>query len=164
MGNGEASGPALDTDQPLSWRVAPYQPALLMLMVCAIAALNIYGHPSETVRALTLVLGAALLGAAVLALRMYLGVDADGVLVRYLARPVWLPWSDVARVEVVSAVRGSDTVRLVRHDGTYVDVPPSLLQPSTPTSKPRALARLNSVAHQLEARRARRVGRRSGLM
>jgi len=55
----------------------------------------------------------------------------------------------------VAAVRGSDTVRLVRQDGSYVDVPPSLLQPAKPTSKPRALAQLNSVANQLEARRAR---------
>ena len=150
-------GPALDTDQPLSWRVPPYQPALLMLVVCAVAALNIYAHPSQTVRAMTLVLGAAVLAAAVLTLRMYLGVDADGVIVRYLARPVWLPWSQLSRVEVVSAVRGSDTVRLVRHDGSYVDVPPSLLQPSAPTSKPRALARLNGIARQIETRRPRQV-------
>jgi hypothetical protein len=95
------------------------------------------------------------LAAAVLALRMYLGVDADGVVVRYLRRPVWLPWSQIARVEVAPGVRGSDTVRLVRHDGSYVDVPPSLLQPSVPTSRPRALAQLNSVARQIEARRVR---------
>jgi hypothetical protein len=155
--NREVGGPALDTDQPLSWRVPPYQPALLMLVVCAVAALNIYAHPSQTVRAMTLVLGAAVLAAAVLTLRMYLGVDADGVIVRYLARPVWLPWSQLSRVEVVSAVRGSDTVRLVRHDGSYVDVPPSLLQPSAPTSKPRALARLNGIARQIETRRPRQV-------
>ena len=157
MVNREVGGPALDTDQPLSWRVSPYQPALLMLVVCAVAALNVYGHPSQTARAMTLVLGAAVLAAAVLALRMYLGVDADGVLVRYLARPVWLPWSQISRVEVVSAVRGSDTVRLVRHDGSYVDVPPSLLQPAAPMSKPRALARLNGIAHQIETRRPRPV-------
>ena len=153
MVNREVSGPALDLDQPLSWRVPPYQPALLMLVVCAVAAWNIYGHPSETARALTLVLGAAVLAAAVLALRMYLGVDADGVVVRYLRRPVWLPWSQIARVEVVAGVRGSDTVRLVRHDGSYVDVPPSLLHPSAPTSKPRAIARLNGIVKQIEARR-----------
>ena len=155
----EVGGPVLDTAPPLSWRVPPYQAALLMLVVCAVAAWNIYGHPSQTSRALTLVLGAAVLGAAVLALRMYLGVDSDGVVVRYLRRPVWLAWSEIARVEVVSAVRGSDTVRLVRHDGSYVDVPPSLLQPATPTSKPRARARLNSIAHQIEARRADSVRR-----
>jgi hypothetical protein len=155
----EVRGPALSddqpltNDQPLTWRVPPYQSALLMLLVCAAAALNIYGHPSETVRVLTLALGALALGLAVLALRMYLGVDSDGVVVRYLRRPAWLSWSEIARVEVVSGVRGSDTVRFVRHDGSYVDVPPSLLQPATPMSKPRAAARLNSICNQIEARR-----------
>jgi hypothetical protein len=157
MVNREVGPAALDLDQPQSWRVPPYQPALLMLVVCAVAAWNIYGHPSETARALTLALGAAVLAAAVLALRMYLAVDADGVVVRYLRRPVWLPWSQIARVEVAPGVRGSDTVRLVRHDGSYVDVPPSLLQPATPTSKPRALARLNGIANQIERRRARKA-------
>jgi hypothetical protein len=154
----KAGGPALETDEPLSWRVPPYQPALLMLLVCGAAALNIYGHPSQTVRVLTLALGALALGMAVFALRMYLAVDSDGVVVRYLFRPVWISWSDVARVEVVSGVRGSDTVRVVRYDGSYVDVPPSLLQPATPTSKPRALARLRSIGNQIEARRIRRAG------
>jgi hypothetical protein len=153
----KAGGPALETDEPLSWRVPPYQPALLMLLVCGVAALNIYGHPSQTVRLLTLALGAIALALAGFALRMYLGVDAEGVVVRYLLRPTWLPWAELARIEVVSDVRGSNTVRLVRHDGSYVDVPPSLLQPSTPTSKPRALARLTSIGNQLEARRARRA-------
>ncbi|MEO7260565.1 MAG: hypothetical protein ABI047_04820 [Jatrophihabitantaceae bacterium] len=162
MADREVGGPALGTEQPVSWRVPPYQPALLMLIVCAAAALNIYGHPSETVRALTLALGALALGLAVLALRMYLGVDSDGVVVRYLRRPAWLLWPEIARVEVVSDVRGSDTLRVVRHDGSYVDVPPSLLQPSTPTSKPRAMARLNSIGNQIEARRAHRAAREQG--
>ncbi|HEX8080126.1 MAG TPA: hypothetical protein VF557_07950 [Jatrophihabitans sp.] len=154
----EAGGPALHTGRSLSWRVPPYQPALLMLLVCGAAALNIYGHPSETVRVLTLALGALALGLAVLGLRMYLGVDSEGAVVRYLRRPVWLPWSEIARVEVVSDVRGSDTVRFVRQDGSYVDVPPSLLQPSTPMSKPRAAARLNSIGNQIEACRGARPG------
>ncbi|HEY0165419.1 MAG TPA: hypothetical protein VGB75_00120 [Jatrophihabitans sp.] len=153
MANHEAGGPALRSGQRLSWQVPPYQPALLMLLVCGAAAWNIYGHPSETARALTLGLGALALGLAVLALRMYLGVDSDGAVVRYLGRPVWLPWAEVARVEVVSGVRGSDTVRFVRHDGSHVDVPPSLLQPSTPMSRPRAAARLNGIGNQIEAHR-----------
>jgi hypothetical protein len=151
----EVSRPALGTGEPLSWRVPPYQPALLMLVVCVAAALLIYGHPSDTVRSLALLLGTVALVAAVFALRMYLVVDAEGIEVRYLWRPAWLPWSEIARVEVVSAVRGSDTVRVVRRDGTYVDVPPSLLQPAVPTSKPRARARLNSIGNQIEARRNR---------
>ena len=145
------------TDDPLSWRVPPYQPALLMLLVCGVAALNIYGHPSQTVRIVTLALGVLALAMAVAALRMYLLVDDEGVLVRYLLRPAWLPWSEIARVEVVSDVRGADSIRLVRHDGSYVDVPPSLLQPSRPTSKPRALAQLTSIGNQIETRRIRRA-------
>jgi hypothetical protein len=157
--NHEVEGPAFDTDQPLSWRVPPYQPALLMLVVCAVAAVNIYGHPSQTVQAVTLVLGALALGLAVLALRMYLGVSSDGVVVRYVLHPSSLTWSQIARVEIVPDVRGSETVRFIAVDGSYVDVPPSLLQPARPTSKPRAAARLNGILHQIEARRPGHVGR-----
>lgn len=153
----EVVRPVAATDDPLSWRVPPYQPALLMLLVCGVAALNIYGHPSQTVRIVTLALGVLALAMAVAALRMYLLVDDEGVLVRYLLRPAWLPWSEIARVEVVSDVRGADSIRLVRHDGSYVDVPPSLLQPSRPTSKPRALAQLTSIGNQIETRRIRRA-------
>lgn len=151
----EVVRPAVDTREPLYWRVPPYQPALLMLVVCGSAALNIYGHPSQTVRVVTLALGVLALGLAAAALRMYLQVDAEGVLVRYLLRPSWLPWSEIARVEVVSGVRGADTLRVVRHDGSYVDVPPSLLQPARPTSKPRAFAQLTSIGNEIEARRGR---------
>jgi len=148
---GDSPGPAL------SWRVPPYQPALLMLLVCAVAALNVYGHPSQTVRVVTLAVGSLALGLAVLALRMYLGIDEDGVVVRHLLRPSWLAWSEIARVQVVPDVRGASTIRFFRRDGSYVDVPPSLLQPSKPTSKPRALARLEAISNQIEARR---IGRR----
>ena len=153
-GGGDRAEPV--TGERLSWRVPPYQAALLMLVVCAAAALLLYGHPSDTLRSLALGAGAIALAVAVFALRMYLVVDDEGVEVRYLGRPAWLPWPDIARVEVVSGVRGSDTVRLVRQDGTYVDVPPSLLQPATPTSKPRARARLTSIGNQIEARRTGR--------
>ena len=39
---------------PLVWRIPAYQPALLMLLVCAAAAINIYADPSTTVRIVTL--------------------------------------------------------------------------------------------------------------
>lgn len=155
MADPDPAAPA-SPDKPLSWQVPPYQPALLMLLVCAAAAFNIYGHPSQTVRVVTLAAGALALGLAVLAIRMYLSVDSEGVVVRYLLRPAWLPWSEIARVEVVSGVRGANTIRFVRNNGSYVDVPPSLLQPAKPTSKPRALAQLNSIGNQIEARRGRR--------
>jgi hypothetical protein len=147
--------PASSDTEPLSWRVPPYQPALLMLGVCAAAALNIYSHPSQSVRFVTLCCGAIALGLAVLALRMFLLVNDEGIAVRYVGREAWLPWSEIDRIEVVSQVRGGDTVRFVRHNGSYVDVPPSLLQPAKPTSKPRALAQLASISNQIEARRSR---------
>jgi hypothetical protein len=150
-GMGDSQG---DLVAPLSWRVPSYQPAFLLVTVCASAALNIYGHPSGQVRFVTLALGAAALVIAVAWLRMYLFVDDEGIEVRQIWRELWLPWSAIERIEVVSALGGM-TVRLSRHDGTQVDVPPSLLQPSKPTSKPRALAQLNGVVRELEERRVR---------
>lgn len=147
--------PAAANTEPLSWRVSPYQPALLMLLVCGAAALNIYGHPSEAVRTVTLGLGALSFGLAALALRMYLIVSDEGIAVRYLLRESWLGWPEIDRIEVVSDVRGANTVRITRLNGTYVDVPPSLLQPAKPTAKPRALARLGAISNQIEARRSR---------
>ena len=140
------------TDPPLIWRVPPYQPAVLLLLVCASAALNIYGHPAATVRIVTLALGIIAFGFAVVALRMHLIADDDGVAVRYLRREAWLPWPTVAEIEVVHGVRGASTMRVTRADGTFVDVPPSLLQPAKPTSKRTAEAQLENVVRQVRAR------------
>ena len=46
-----------------------------------------------------------------------------------------------------------DLVRFVRRDGTYADVPPSLLQPVKPTGRPAARRMLRDVLHRIEARR-----------
>ena len=140
------------TEPPLIWRVPPYQPAVLLLLVCAAAALNIYGHPSATVRLVTLALGVVAFGFAVVALRMHLIADDDGVAVRYLRSEAWLPWPTVAQIEVVDDVRGASTMRVTRADGTHVDVPPSLLQPGKPTSKRTAQAQLENVVRQVKAR------------
>jgi hypothetical protein len=149
--------PAADPDPaaPLVWRIPAYQPALLMLVLCAAAALNIYGHPSTAVRIGTLAFGLLCGALAVAALRLQLTVDDDGVAVRNVLGESWLPWSQLAEFEVVPAVRGSPTVRLNRTDGTFVDVPPSLLQPTKPTGKQRARGQLEHVARQLGARRPR---------
>jgi hypothetical protein len=145
--------PAADQDPPLVWRIPAYQPALLMLVLCAAAALNIYGHPSLGVRIGTLAVGLLCGGLAIAGLRLQLVADDDGVAVRKLIGQSWLPWSQLAELEVVPAVRGAPTVRLNRVDGGYVDVPPSLLQPTKPTSKQRALGQLEHAARQLRARR-----------
>jgi hypothetical protein len=84
---------------------------------------------------------------------MYLVVDDEGVALRYLGRERWLPWPEITEVQVVSGVRGSDTIRFSRADGTFVDGPPSLLQPSRPMGKPAARRRLDGIRRQIESRR-----------
>lgn len=140
---------------PRSWRTPPAQTAILFLAVTALAALNIYGHPSGPVRVFTIVLALAALAAAIIGMRMYLFVDDEGVAVRFIGRQSWLPWSDIAAIGVVSGVRGSHTIRFTHLDGTHVDVPPSLLQPAKPTAKPAAIARLKTIAEELQRRRGR---------
>jgi hypothetical protein len=146
---------ASETAGPLVWRIPAYQPALLILVLCGAAALNIYGHPSLAVRIGTLVIGLACGGLAVIALRLQLVATDDGVALRTALSNSWLPWSQLADLEVVPEVRGAPTVRLNRVDGRYLDVPPSLLQPTLPTSKQRAMGQLDHAARQLRARRPR---------
>ena len=141
-------------NEALSWRVSPVATALLILLACPCAAVNIYAHPSTAVRTVTLVLGAAALVTAFATVRMYLVVDGEGVALRYLGREQWLPWSQIDRAEIAGGVRGSETIRFVRHDGTYADVPPSLLQPVKPTGRPAARRMLRDILRRIEARRA----------
>jgi Bacterial PH domain len=138
-----------------SWRIPPAQTAILFLVVTACAALNIYWRPSGPVRIFTILLALAALAWAIVGMRMYLVVDDEGVAVRFIGRESWLPWPEITGIDVVSGVRGANTIRFTRADGTHVDVPPSLLQPAKPTKKPIAIARLKSVAAELQLRRSR---------
>jgi hypothetical protein len=133
-----------------AWRVPPTHPAFLFLVVSAMAALNIYGHPSGSVRAFTLLLAAACLGLAISWLRMFLIADSEGIAVRQFRRIAEIPWSDVQRIDIVSAVRGGRTIRIVRLDGRGVDVAPSLLQPSRPTSKANVEHLLKGIVRELQ--------------
>ena len=90
---------------------------------------------------------------ATFALRLQLIANDDGIAVRQLLGEAWLPWAQLADLEVVPDVRGAPTLRLNRVDGTFVDVPPSLVQPSKPTGKLRARGQLDGPARQLRARR-----------
>jgi hypothetical protein len=148
------ASPAPSTDA-LSWRVPPAYAAILFLVVSACAAANIYLRPSGQVRGFTIVLGIGAFVWAIACMRMYLFADRDGVGLRFVGRQRWLPWSEIARIDVVSGVRGAHTIRLNRHDSSYVDVPPSLLQPAKPTKKPDALARLKGIVAQLDQQRPR---------
>ena len=137
---------------PREWRIPPGQTATLFVVVSVLCAWNIYGHPSGPVRTFTIALAVAVFAWAVVGMRMYFAVDDEGVAIRFIGRPSWLPWNEISAVDVVSGVRGALTVRFTRRDGTVVDVPPSLLQPSKPMKKPRAIAHLKMIASQLQER------------
>jgi PH (Pleckstrin Homology) domain-containing protein len=141
-------------DVPLIYRIGAGQTAALILVavVCFIPAL--YFHPSSAVRAAVIAIALAALALAAVSRWIYLVVDDEGVAVRYLGRERWLPWPEIARIEIASGVRGSDTIRFFRADGTSVDAPPSLLQPSRPMAKPSARRRLEEIRRQIESRRA----------
>ena len=139
------------------WRIPPAWPAATLLVVTAFAALNIYGHPTTTTRVLTIGLGLVALVTAVTWLRLCLAVDHEGIAVRHLRNESWTPWAEIERVEVVTGTKvlagasTANTIRVVRNDGSYIDVPPSLVQPAKPTNKRSAFARLGRIATEIEA-------------
>jgi len=141
------------TDTPLVYRISPAQTALLILLAAGCLGADIYLHLSAALLAITLAVGLGALAMAAASQRMHLVVDDEGVAVRYLGREQWAPWPEVTAVEVVTGVRGSETIRVSRTGGTYIDVPPSLLQPSRPTPRPAARRRLEEIRRQIEDRR-----------
>jgi hypothetical protein len=138
---------------PLIYRIGPGQTAALILVAVACFVPALYFHPSGAVRGVLIAIALAALVLAALTRWMYVVIDDEGVAVRYLGRERWLPWPEIARVDVVAGVRGSDTIRFSRADGTSVDAPPSLLQPSRPMGKPAARRRLEEICRQIESRR-----------
>ena len=136
---------------PLTWRIPPWQPALLFLIAAGCAAANAYVHVSVVIRIVTIVVGVAALAMGIAAARMYLVVDDEGIGVRRLWRERSLDWDDISRVSVVE--RGFDTLtlRIVSRDGRYLDVPQSLVMPSRPTGKSRVRAQLGDIARRRQA-------------
>jgi hypothetical protein len=140
------TGPA-----PLTWRVPPWQPALLFLIAAACAALNLYAHPSLAVRLLTIAVAVVAAVMGVLAIRMYFVVDEEGIGVRRLLRERSVEWDEFDSVAVVHGTLDSVRLRIVCRDGRYMDVPQSLLMPSRPTGKVRVNAQLGELARQVTA-------------
>lgn len=135
---------------PQVWRIPPWQPAALFLAVSALTALDIYRHPGSGVLIATGFLALLLLCLGIAAARYLLVADEDGIWVRGLLGEQGVLWDDVRNVHIVDARRGSTTVRIYRRDGTYVDVPPSLLLPGRPTRIEKARAIVRGVGAQLE--------------
>ncbi len=138
---------------PLLLRIPVQLVALVMLAVCACAFVAIYLDVPPTARGILGVVAVGLFAVAMGCLRMYLEVDDEGVAVRYLLRERWAPWPQIDRVEIASGIKGSESIRVVLKDGSHIDVPPPLVQPTAPTSRPRALARLKGTLGEIEARR-----------
>jgi hypothetical protein len=136
---------------PLTWRIPPWQPALMFLIAAGCAAVNAYAHVSVLVRVITVGLGVVALAIGIIAVRLYLVVDDEGIGVRRLGRERSLDWDDISDVSVIE--RGFDklTLRITSRDGRYLDVPQSLLMPSRPTGKARVRAQLGDTAREIKA-------------
>jgi hypothetical protein len=136
---------------PLTWRVPPWQPALLFLLAAGCAAANLYAHPSVAIRVLTIGFGLAGVVMGILATRMYLVVDEDGIGVRRLLRERSVDWDEFDNVAVVYRAFDSVTLRITCRDGRYLDVPQSLVMPTKPTGKVRVQAQLGDMARRVDA-------------
>jgi hypothetical protein len=138
-----------DPSAPLVWRVPSWQPTVMMLIVCAVVALNLYASPNTLVRVVTIGVGAVVFGSAIEGLRMYLVVDQDGIGFRGLFRTHNVEWSDVSAITVRRSGFSGATLRITRADGSYADVPPSLVLPTKPTGTAKALAQLGDTARMI---------------
>ncbi|HEX3335305.1 MAG TPA: hypothetical protein VHS54_02520 [Jatrophihabitans sp.] len=136
---------------PQVWRIPPWQPAVLFLLTTVLAAVDIYGHPSAVPMFAAALVAVAALVAAVCALRYLMVADDDGIWIRKVFTVSLIEWPDVARAEMTTAHRTGVTVRIIRHDDSYVDVPPSLVLPTLPTTQPNARSMIHSVAMRLNA-------------
>ena len=138
-----------DPSAPLVWRVPAWQPTVMMLFVCGVVALNLYLSPNTLVRIVTIGLGALAFIAAIEGLRMYLVADQYGIGFRGLLRTHNIDWSDIQSISVRRTGLNGPTLRITRADGSYADVPPSLMLPTKPTGTVKALAQLGDTARMI---------------
>ena len=139
----------IDPSAPLVWRVPAWQPSVMMLFVCGVVALNLYLSPNTLVRILTIGLGAVAFVSAIEGLRMYLVADRDGVGFRGLLRTHNVDWPDIQSISVRRSGFNGPTLRITRADGSYADVPPSLMLPTKPTGTTKTLAQLGDTARMI---------------
>jgi len=138
-----------DPSAPLVWRVPAWQPTVMMLFVCGVIALNLYLSPNALVRIVSIGLGALAFIAAIEGLRMYLVADRYGIGFRGLLRTHNIDWSDIQSISVRRRGFNGPTLRITRTDGSYADVPPSLMLPTKPTGTVKTLAQLGDTARMI---------------
>ena len=141
---------------PLVRRIPPWQPALLILVATVLLALDLYGHLSVGALIMTAVIAAAALVGAAFAIRLSLIADEDGIWVRRVFRERVVLWRDLATVEAVYVGRNTMTIRITRRNGSFVDVPPSLLLPTLPTKMRNAHTIVHNLALELSRLAAQR--------
>lgn len=134
---------------PLVWRVPPWQPALLNVVAAVLLVVLFYRTPSAAVTVgLAAGVAIALTGSA-LATRFLVVADEDGVTVRRVLSRRVLSWPDVLGIEAVTLSGVTMTVRLTCVDKSFVDVPPTLVQPTLPTNVRKAHAAVYARAADL---------------
>ena len=148
----DRAGPDPLPSLPLVWRIPPWQPAGLILLAAVLLALVLYGHHSPGPLLLMAVIALAALVSAWYAARLLLVADEDGLWIRRaFSAPQLTEWRDVSRIEMEQVHGNTVTVRITRQNGSFADVPPSLLLPTLPTGIRKQRARVHSVAVQLNA-------------
>jgi hypothetical protein len=140
-----------DPTAPLVWRIPSWQPAAMMLFVCGVIALNLYASPNTLIRVVTIGLGAVAFVSAIDGLRMYMVVDQEGIGFRGLVHTHNIDWSDIVQITVRRTGFTGPTLRIMRTDNTYADVPPSLVLPTKPTATGKTLAQLGETARLVTA-------------
>jgi hypothetical protein len=138
-----------DPQLPHTWRIPSWQPAALILLATVLIAYDIYGSPSLGALLMTAVIAAAGLVGALVAVRYLLVADDDGIWVRSLFAQQLVEWRDIADIEVTHVRGTTSTVRITCADRRFIDVPPTLLQPTLPTGARRAHAAVGAVAREL---------------
>lgn len=134
---------------PFVKRIPPWQPATLILIATVLLALVVYGsHSAGAVLMMSVIAAAALVGAA-FAIRLILVADETGIWVRRFWRERLVPWGEIATIQMAAVHGNSVTVRITRQNGSYVDVPPSLVLPTLPTNIRKVRSRVSAVSAQL---------------
>ena len=80
---------------------------------------------------------------------MYLVADQYGIGFRGLLRTHNIDWSDIQSITVRRSGFNGPTLRITRADGSYADVPPSLMLPTKPTGTVKTLAQLGDTARMI---------------
>ena len=140
-GHQSAAGPAQGAE-PLEWRIPMWNVAALVLLAAGMAGLNVFLSPGLGARIVTGLAGLAALTTAVVAYRMYLVVDPDGVGLRTARRTYSIDWPELADVGIVEKRVSTLRLVLMLADGTEIDIPQSLTAPGKPETRPVARAKL----------------------